>query len=138
MREFRPMPTTPKAMRHFEQADKREIGRLLKPSHRLKLSHPCDRRVRPGEKEVFRGILKPSHRLKLSHPCDRRARSCEKEVFRGILKLSHRLRLSHPCDLRVWSGEKTVTILRDDLALPQFADAEDAADRQPPEEHDQG
>ncbi len=24
MREFRPMPTTPKAMRHFEKADKRE------------------------------------------------------------------------------------------------------------------
>ena len=38
MREFRPMPTTPKAMRHFEQADKRG-GSILKVSHFLKSSH---------------------------------------------------------------------------------------------------
>ena len=38
MREFRPMPTTLKAMRHFENAGKRG-GSILKVSHFLKSSH---------------------------------------------------------------------------------------------------
>ena len=39
MREFRPMPTAPKAMRHIGQGDKRGIKRPLNLSHFLKPSH---------------------------------------------------------------------------------------------------
>ncbi len=38
MHGLRPMPTTPKAMNHFEKPTRKERG-LLKPSHFLNPSH---------------------------------------------------------------------------------------------------
>ena len=52
MREFRPMPTTPTAMRHIgEAAKKGDAGRPLKPSHFLKSSHSSQTVSRPQKTE---------------------------------------------------------------------------------------
>ena len=117
MREFRPMPTTPRAMRHFEQATKRQIGRLLKPSHFLKLSHPCDRRARPVEKDMSRVLLKLSHSVNMREfrpmPTTPRAmrhfeQATKREIGR-LLKPSHFLKLSHPSDRRARPVEKDLS-----------------------------
>ncbi len=63
MREFRPMPTTPRAMRHFGHAEKMQIGRILKVSHFLKPSD-SSQTVSPSQKTENRhptlATLKPS------------------------------------------------------------------------------
>ena len=73
MREFRPMPTTPKAMKHFEKNESRffESKKILKPSHSANMREfrpmpttpKAMRHIEKNEERLLRSerILKPSH-----------------------------------------------------------------------------
>ncbi len=62
MRELRPMPTTPKAMRRFEKKERRlfEEEKILKPSHSANMR---EFRPMPTTPKAMRHIEKKASRL---------------------------------------------------------------------------